>query len=137
MHERCDIEGHALLGGAFQRKGPVLAFGNANAAPHASLTIDMIEPLRKREGVKLTKLGAFAARRAASRIDRGGVSGGGKHRRSVSVRLHCPAAAIAAIADGIEPAEHHVLEERMMNMTALVLRLKDPNRLGGRDSPGS
>ena len=48
----------------------------------------------------------------------------GQHRRAVAVGLHRAAAARAAVADGVEPAEHRVLEEGVVHVAALVLGLR-------------
>ena len=74
MHQRRNIEGRALLGGAFERQSTVFTFGDADAATHASLVINVIHPVRQREGVKLAKLGTFTAPSALGGINRGPVS---------------------------------------------------------------
>ena len=47
----------------------------------------------------------------------------------MSVRLNRPTAAGAAVADGVEPAEHRVLEKRVVDVAAVVLGCQDLNRL--------
>ena len=49
------------------------------------------------------------------------VAGRGQHGHAVALGLHRAAAARAAVADGVEAAEHRVLEERVVDVAALVL----------------
>jgi hypothetical protein len=44
--------------------------------------------------------------------------------------LHCAAATFAAIADGIEPIEHRIFEEGVVNVAAPVFGIHDLNGLG-------
>ncbi len=51
--------------------------------------------------------------------------------------LHRPAAAGAAIADGVEAAQHRILEESVVHVAAFVLGAQDLHRLFRRDPAGT
>ena len=80
------------------------------------------------------KLTGFLTRSASdtySLIHHRDIARGGQHRRAISVRLHRAATACTAVADGIEPSEHGVFEERVMNMPSGVLGSQNVDRLSG------
>ncbi len=55
----------------------------------------------------------------------------------MALGLHGPAAAGAAVADGVEPAEHGLLEEGVVHVAPGVLLLEDAHGLFLGDGPGA
>ena len=53
------------------------------------------------------------------------VAGGGQHGGTVALGFHCPAAAGATVADGVEPPEHGILKECMVDVPALLFLFQD------------
>ncbi len=114
----------------------MITLGNTNAAAHTEVLVDVIDAVAHTQGVELAEHETFFAARTEVFVHRGRVSGRGKHRRAMAMGLHRPAAAIAAIADGIKSSEHRVFEKRVMHMASGVLLLKDFNGLCCGDTPG-
>jgi hypothetical protein len=53
------------------------------------------------------------------------------------VRLHSSAAACTAVADGVEAAQHGILEKGVVDVAALVLSAQDVHSLAGRNPSGT
>jgi hypothetical protein len=43
--------------------------------------------------------------------------------------LHCPTTALTTIADRVEPVQHRIFEERVMDMSTIMLGNQDRSRL--------
>jgi hypothetical protein len=89
----------------------------------------MVLAVDEAESMKLARRHALAAALAEILIAVSDESGRGEHRSTVSVRLHGSATARTAIADCIEPPEHRLLEEGMMNVPPLMLSFENVYRL--------
>ena len=112
------------------------AFRDTHPTTHATGFIDHRHITFHVQRVELAEGQAGLAADAFFRIDPADVSGGGQHRGAVAMGLHRPAAAGAAIADGVEAPQHGILEKSVMHVPPLMLRFEDCRRLFLGDAPG-
>lgn len=120
-NELLDLQRLGFSRVALQRDGFLRTVGDADAAAHAVSDVYGGAVPVHREGRKLAELGAGAAGCAQVGVDLGDIAGRSQHRRAVLVGLHGTAAARAAIADGVEPAQHRIFEKGMTDVAALLL----------------
>ncbi len=128
LGQAADLERNALSLVAYKGQCALLALAGADPAAHAFMVIDTVDALNDLEGAELAEGTAVAAANAQRLVHLGDVTGRAQHGNAIALGLHGTAATLAAIADGIKAVEHGVLEEGMMDVAALVLRLQDGDR---------
>jgi len=122
---------------ALQRDRSLRALGDTHAASHAGDGIHSSHAVVQRKRPKLTRVSADAAADAQLRSHPADVAGGSQHRSAVIPGLHRPTAAGAAITDGVEAAQHGVLEESVVHVAPFVLGAQDLHRFCWRDPAGT
>lgn len=130
--ERC-----AAFGGANKRERCLVAFVQADATAHAGLLIDNRAVILQVDGSELAVGLTFAAGDAQVFVHLAEIAGGGKHWRAVLVGMQRPAAAFAAVADGIEAVEHGIFEEGVVDVAAGIFGAQDVDRFLGSDPAGA
>ena len=106
---------------------------HAHAAAHARIPIHPRPPAEQVDRAKLAALQARPAAGADLLVHLADEARRGQHGHAVEMGLHRAAAALAAVADRIEAAQHRVLEERVVNVAPLVLVRQDSLRLVAGD----
>jgi hypothetical protein len=108
--ELLDLQGLALGRVALQGDGFLRTPGDAHATAHASRSIDVGESVIHGNRRELAIVGAQAASSAQLGFHPGHKARRGQHRRAALrvVGLHRPAAAGAAVADGVKAPEHGI-----------------------------
>jgi len=131
--QRAYVEGRALLLVADQFDGSGGALHFADAAAHAAIPVALDRVAGVRKGAESAGLDAIAAARAELPIDFGHLART-QLQRNVELEhgLDAAAAALAAIADGIEAVQHGVFEPGRVHVAAGVLRLEQLERFGRR-----
>jgi len=132
---KIDVQRNPLAFVTDQSQGIMRALADANATPHAELIGNSAYPVGKRQCTELAELVTLAAALAEGLVNPAHVAGGRKHGNPVAVRTHGTAAAGTTVADGIETAQHGILEKGVMHMAAGVLLLENPYGLLCRDVP--
>ena len=135
-HDFPQIQGVAPGGVPDESQSVLGAFADADPASHAPHDIQYICTSKPMYGVELATPGAKAALDAPVRVFRADIAGRGQHGRSVAMGVHGSAAACAAVAYGIETAEHDILEESVVYMAPVMLGLEDVQGLRPADPAG-
>ena len=93
---------------------------DADAAAHTQLIVDLSMAVHM-DSPELAVLGAVATADTQVFIDRRHIPRRSQHGRAALVGLDRPTTARAAVAYGVEAAQHCVFKEGVVGMTAFVL----------------
>jgi hypothetical protein len=121
IHKFFHFQGRSPVRGFFQTQGALGTIIHAHPATHTFLFINHGRTIFYYYGLKLTVAHAKTAPDAQILIRAADITGGSQHGHPVSLGLHGPAAAGAAIAYGVETAQHGLLEKGMVYVSAFVL----------------
>jgi len=124
-HDFLNIQRLPAMRGAEQAQGTLRTLGDADPAAHAGDGIHLPLLVPWLNGPELALPGAQPAIKAECSVHDANVPGRGQHGRPAPVGPQGPATTGAAVADGVKPAEHHVLEKGMVDVAPVMFRLEN------------
>lgn len=112
-----------------ERDRLLLAVTGTDPTAHAYFLFDSCITVINLDGGELAVFAAVTTGNTQFLVYGADKAGGGQHGCTALVSSHGTTAAGAAVADRIKASQHGVLEERVVDMTALLFSTQDLDRL--------